>query len=70
MSVFEESAGAMSVVTLLATPRAKGLFHRAIVQSGSSPKVNLAATAERIGRRLTEVLGVDATRLAIVAASP
>lgn len=33
VTVFGESAGAMSVCALLATPSAEGLFHRAIVQS-------------------------------------
>jgi carboxylesterase type B len=35
VTVFGESAGGISVATLLATPRAEGLFTRAIVQSGS-----------------------------------
>ena len=69
VTIFGESAGGMSVAILLAIPQAKGLFHRAIVQSGA-PKVNSAATAERIGRRLTEVLGVEARREAIAATSP
>jgi para-nitrobenzyl esterase len=38
-TIFGESAGAMSVATLLAMPRAKGLFHRAIVQSGTAHNV-------------------------------
>jgi carboxylesterase type B len=69
VTIFGESAGAMSVATLLTMPRAKGLFRRAIVQSGNTPNVYSAATAERIGRRLTETLGVEATRTAIVATS-
>ncbi len=35
VTVFGESAGGHNVVTLLAAPAAKGLFHRAIIQSGS-----------------------------------
>jgi para-nitrobenzyl esterase len=35
VTVFGESAGAMSVATLLALPSARGLFHRAIAQSGA-----------------------------------
>ena len=70
VTIFGESAGAMSVATLLAMPGAKGLFHRAIVESGSTPMVNSAGTAERIGRRLAELLGVKATREAIAASSP
>jgi para-nitrobenzyl esterase len=70
VTIFGESAGGMSVATLLAMPRAKGLFRRAIVQSGNTPIVNSAATAQRIARRLAEKLGVSATRAAIAAASP
>jgi para-nitrobenzyl esterase len=36
VTVFGESAGAMSIATLLGTPRARGLFRRAILQSGSA----------------------------------
>lgn len=35
VTVFGESAGGQNVVALLASPRARGLFQRAIVQSGS-----------------------------------
>lgn len=35
VTVFGESAGGHNVAALLASPRASGLFHRAIVQSGS-----------------------------------
>jgi para-nitrobenzyl esterase len=35
VTIFGESAGGHDVYTLLASPLAKGLFHRAIVQSGS-----------------------------------
>lgn len=52
VTIFGESARGMSVAALLAVQRAKGLFHRAIVQSGNTPYVISAATAERIGLRL------------------
>jgi carboxylesterase 2/para-nitrobenzyl esterase len=70
VTVFGESAGAMSVATLLSMPRAKGLLRRAIVQSGTAHSVNSPETAARIGRRLAEKLGVPATREAIAALSP
>lgn len=35
VTVFGESAGAMSIACLLASPAAKGLFHKAILQSGA-----------------------------------
>jgi para-nitrobenzyl esterase len=69
VTIFGESAGAMSVAALLTMPRAKGLFRRAIVQSGNTPNVNSAATAERIGQRLAQILGVEATRAAIAGMS-
>jgi para-nitrobenzyl esterase len=69
VTIFGESAGAMSVATLLTMPRAKGLFRRAIVQSGNTPNVTSAATAARIGRRLALKLGVAASREALAAVS-
>jgi carboxylesterase type B len=60
----------MSVATLLSMPRAKGLFRRAVVQSGTAHSVNSPETAARIGRRLAEKMGVPATREAIAALSP
>ncbi len=36
ITVFGESAGGMSVATLLSSPAANGLFHKAIVQSGAA----------------------------------
>lgn len=42
VTIFGESAGGLDVAALLASPRAKGLFHRAIVQSGSVRTVPLA----------------------------
>jgi len=57
----------MSVGTLLSMPRAKGLFQRAIAQSGAAHHVSAAASARRVGQALTEKLGVEATREAIAA---
>ncbi len=36
VTIFGESAGSMSVMALLSMPAAKGLFHKAIAQSGAS----------------------------------
>ena len=65
VTIFGESAGGMSVGTLLSMPRAAGLFRRAIVESGTAHHVTSAATAYRIGQYLAEKLGVAATRRAI-----
>jgi para-nitrobenzyl esterase len=65
VTVFGESAGSISVAALLSMPRAKGLFRRAILQSGAVHPVMSPATAEQICRVLAKKLGVAATREAI-----
>jgi para-nitrobenzyl esterase len=67
VTIFGESAGAMSIGVLLSMPGAEGLFRRAIAQSGAAHTVMSAATAQRVGRYLAERLGVEATRGAIAA---
>jgi para-nitrobenzyl esterase len=67
VTIFGESAGAMSVATLLAMPRAEGLFRRAIAQSGAAHHTISAAIARRVGRHIAKKLGVAATREAIAA---
>src|SRR2546425_2111584 len=52
VTIFGESAGAFSVATLLSMPRAQGLFHRAIAQSGAAQHTTSLATAHRVGRHL------------------
>jgi para-nitrobenzyl esterase len=51
VTVFGESDGSMSIAALLAMPAAKGLFCRAIMQSGASQ-----ALPDRYGRILTQNL--------------
>ena len=67
VTVFGESAGAMCIGSLLSMPRAKGLFHRAILESGAAHPVMSASSAQRVGEILAEKLGVAATREAIAA---
>src|SRR5580693_3312274 len=57
VTIFGESAGGFSVATLLGLPAAKGLFRRAIVQSGGV-HVHTIEEAERRGDRLAALLGV------------
>ena len=61
VTIAGQSAGGMSVHSLIASPLAKGLFHRAIVQSGGS-SVGGGGIAMR-SRRLTDA-EVDGTRFA------
>lgn len=52
VTIFGESGGGAKVSTLLAMPSAKGLFHRAIVQSGAL----LAGTARESATKLADML--------------
>lgn len=58
VTVFGESAGAMSVGTLLGTAAAGSLFHRAILQSGAASNVSSRPIAERVGRAFLRYLGL------------
>jgi carboxylesterase type B len=67
VTIFGESAGAMSAGTLLSMPRARGLFRRMIAESGAGHHVISPATAGLVAQRLAEKLGVEPTREAIAA---
>lgn len=58
ITVFGESAGASAVATLLAMPDAKGLFHKAILQSGAGGRIQNADTAAAAGSALMKSLDV------------
>ncbi len=58
VTVFGESAGAMSVAALLAVPAARGLFSRAILQSGAGAHVASRDKAERVTRDLLAEIGM------------
>lgn len=80
VAIFGESAGAFSVGYLLVAPRARGLFHRAILQSGSPMRFPLplsapdsAPSGERAGLRIARragITGTDAAALAALRALP
>lgn len=58
VTVFGESAGGMSLGCLLGSPLSKGLFRRAIVQSGGAEMVRSAPLAARFATNLAAELGV------------
>jgi para-nitrobenzyl esterase len=62
VTIFGESAGALSVDTLLAVPSARGLFQRAISQSGGGQHTMSVEQATRVATRFSELLGVKPTR--------
>ena len=66
VTVFGESAGAVSVGCLLASPLAKGLFHGAVMQSGVAGSAaslrgarGARPSAEAAGVTMAEDLGID-----------
>ena len=62
VTIFGESAGAASVGFLVASPLAKGLFHRAILESGAGiGRAPARPAAEAEGVRFAEALGIRGT---------
>jgi para-nitrobenzyl esterase len=61
VTIFGESAGAMSVITLLGMPRVRGLFSRVIAQSGAAQAAASPADARLVTGELSTVLGFEAT---------
>ncbi|GAB1263097.1 carboxylesterase/lipase family protein [Aurantivibrio plasticivorans] len=62
-TIFGESGGGTKTISQMATPLTKGLFHRAIVQSGSalvSPeRITPLDKAEERGQKLAAALGIE-----------
>ena len=70
VTLFGESAGGMSVATLMACPAARGLFSRAVVQSGGGTAVCSLEDARRVSAAAAAHLGVPATAEAFAALDP
>jgi para-nitrobenzyl esterase len=63
VTVFGESAGATSILALLASPAAEGLFARAIAQSPALPLIADAAGRADRAQNFLDALGVTPERL-------
>lgn len=61
VTIFGESAGGASVVALLATPAARGLFHKAIAQSPSITQLRTRERAKEAADELLAALQLDPT---------
>jgi para-nitrobenzyl esterase len=59
VTVFGQSGGGAKVATLLAMPAAKGLFHKAIIQSGASIRAGSPEAAADAAKGLLERFKVD-----------
>jgi para-nitrobenzyl esterase len=65
VTVAGESAGAMSVTTLLSMPLASGLFAQAIAESGAGAHTLTVSQGQMVGQYLAAALGVPAERSAL-----
>lgn len=59
VTIFGESGGGWKVNTLLGVPSAKGLFHRAIVQSGPLTRFHTPEAADDVARKMLAALGIS-----------
>ncbi|MCS7058779.1 MAG: carboxylesterase family protein [Meiothermus sp.] len=64
VTLFGHSAGGMAVCTLMAVPAARGLFHKAIVQSGGCGYVRTLEEGFEAGRRWAAQMGCSPDDLA------
>ena len=63
VTVFGQSGGGRKVSTLLTMPAAKGLFHRAIIQSGATIKLVEREQATRVAGELMAKLGLGRSQV-------
>ena len=80
VTIFGESSGGGSVITMLASSLARGLFHKAIVESGGGRKIfmgrrylnkpgdNHAPSAEQMGVNFAQSVGIEGEDAAALAA--
>lgn len=68
--IFGESGGGRKVGTLLAMPAAKGLFHRAVIQSGPSMRLVSADAGARLASSLFDELSLKVGDMKAVQNAP
>jgi para-nitrobenzyl esterase len=61
--IFGQSGGGSKVSTLMAMPSAKGLFHKAAIESGSSLRQNTTEDSEKLAAAVLEVLGLSSAQV-------
>ena len=70
ITIFGESGGGAKVSTLLSMPRAKGLFHRAIIQSGAAVRLRTKDRALSLTECVRQHLGAAAATIEQLQAVP
>ena len=63
VTIFGQSGGGGKVAALMATPAAKGLFHRAIIQSGPYLKMLTPDFSQRVAELLLDELGLARSQI-------
>jgi para-nitrobenzyl esterase len=59
VTLFGQSAGGIKIATLMSMPSASGLFHRAIIQSGSMTDINSRDVSHELTVGFLRELGID-----------
>jgi para-nitrobenzyl esterase len=68
--IFGQSGGGGKVSTLMSMPMAKGLFHKAVVESGSTLKLGDLAMAERLAAAVVDELGLTKSTIDKIQITP
>lgn len=61
--IFGQSGGGSKVSTLMAMPAAKGLFHKAVVQSGSALRLGEREDSEKLAAAVVAELGLNKSNI-------
>ena len=70
VTIFGQSGGGAKVSTLLAMPAARGLFHRAIVMSGSAIRLNTRERANKLAEAVLKHFGLKSAQVSDLQAVP
>lgn len=70
VTLFGQSGGGAKVATVMAMPAARGLFHKAVIQSGAKLRVRTPDAAEREARAFLAALGLGPTEADRLASIP
>jgi para-nitrobenzyl esterase len=70
VTVFGESAGAMSIGALVTSPLAEGLFRRAIIQSGHAGMTRSIPVMQRLVSKMAKRMGVTPDLAGFASATP
>ncbi len=68
--IFGQSGGGGKVSTLMSMPMAKGLFHKAVVESGSTLRLGDLGASEKLGAEVVAQLGLNKSTIGKIEAVP